>query len=184
MSNLGLQVCNLWPQMLNQINRQQLSCGIEDTCLGATCSWYWNTLSRELMCTLMTVYFYRLTCWICYWPLFAFSYYWCRAVSSLTEKLHIMQSYSSYGSPVLFSPSLVCSHDKFIAFHDISVTKALLLCVAGTIPAAAQLVSSSYHAAMSSPSFGRSASTATMLSPSFGHPAPHEDMKTRSSSSL
>nr|QDQ70840.1 putative protein LOC112895270 [Zoysia japonica] len=54
----------------------------------------------------------------------------------------------------------------------------------GTIPAAAQLVSSSYHAAMSSPSFGRSASTATMPSPSFSRSASHDDMKTRSSSPL
>ncbi|TVU22553.1 hypothetical protein EJB05_32262 [Eragrostis curvula] len=55
----------------------------------------------------------------------------------------------------------------------------------GTIPAAAQLVKSSYHAAMSSPSFSRSASPATMPSPSFGHSAPRDDMhKTRSSSPL
>ncbi|WVZ71692.1 hypothetical protein U9M48_020247 [Paspalum notatum var. saurae] len=55
----------------------------------------------------------------------------------------------------------------------------------GTIPAAAQLVSSSCHAAMSSPYFARSASHATMPSRSFAGSASHEDMhKTRSSSPL
>ncbi|CAN6302387.1 unnamed protein product [Urochloa humidicola] len=54
----------------------------------------------------------------------------------------------------------------------------------GTIPAAAQLVSSSYHAAMSLPSFARS-SHATEPSQSFARSAPHDDMhKARSSSPL
>ncbi|CAN6308118.1 unnamed protein product [Urochloa humidicola] len=54
----------------------------------------------------------------------------------------------------------------------------------GTIPAAAQLVSSSYHAAMSLPSFARS-SHATVPSQSFARSAPHDDMhKARSSSPL
>ncbi|XP_062207889.1 uncharacterized protein LOC133909464 isoform X1 [Phragmites australis] len=56
----------------------------------------------------------------------------------------------------------------------------IFLSVGGTIPAAAQLVSSSYHAAMSSPSFARSASHATMPSPSFSHSASHDDMHKRS----
>uniref|UniRef100_A0A0A9H1A8 Uncharacterized protein n=1 Tax=Arundo donax TaxID=35708 RepID=A0A0A9H1A8_ARUDO len=55
--------------------------------------------------------------------------------------------------------------------------------VGGTIPATAQLASSSYHAAMSSPSFARSASRATMPSPSFAPSAPHDDMHKRRSSS-
>ncbi|KAK3159943.1 hypothetical protein QOZ80_1BG0053040 [Eleusine coracana subsp. coracana] len=55
----------------------------------------------------------------------------------------------------------------------------------GTIPAAAQLISSSYHAAMSSPSFNRSSSPATLPSPAFGHSGSHDEMhKTRSSSPL
>ncbi|KAJ1283209.1 hypothetical protein BS78_03G110800 [Paspalum vaginatum] len=55
----------------------------------------------------------------------------------------------------------------------------------GTIPAAAQLVSSSCHAAMSSPYFARSTSHATMPSRSFAGSASHDDMhKTRSSSPL
>ncbi|OEL37506.1 hypothetical protein BAE44_0001475 [Dichanthelium oligosanthes] len=55
----------------------------------------------------------------------------------------------------------------------------------GTIPAAAQLVSSSYHAAMSSSSFARSSSRATMPSQSFARSASHDDMhKARSSSPL
>ncbi|CAO2185036.1 unnamed protein product [Urochloa humidicola] len=55
----------------------------------------------------------------------------------------------------------------------------------GTIPAAAQLVSSSYHAAMSSPTFARSPSHATVPSQSFARSAPHDDMhKARSSSPL
>ncbi|KAF8724146.1 hypothetical protein HU200_021162 [Digitaria exilis] len=55
----------------------------------------------------------------------------------------------------------------------------------GTIPAAAQLVSSSYHAAMSSSSLARSSSHATMPSQSFARSASHDDMhKARSSSPL
>ncbi|KAL6849922.1 hypothetical protein ACP4OV_020549 [Aristida adscensionis] len=54
----------------------------------------------------------------------------------------------------------------------------------GTIPAFAQLVSSSYHAAVSSPTFARSASHAAMPSPSFPHSASHDDMHKRSSSPL
>lgn len=55
----------------------------------------------------------------------------------------------------------------------------------GTVPAAAQLVSSSCHAAMSSTSFARSSSHATMPSPSFARSASQDDMhKTRSSSPL
>jgi hypothetical protein len=54
----------------------------------------------------------------------------------------------------------------------------------GTIPAAAQLVSSSYHAAMSSPS-GRSSPHTAMASQSFACSASHDDMhKARSSSPL
>ncbi|XP_062190513.1 uncharacterized protein LOC133893497 [Phragmites australis] len=54
----------------------------------------------------------------------------------------------------------------------------------GTIPALSQLVSSSYHAAVSSPSFARSASHATIPSPSFTHSGSHDDMHKRSSSPL
>ncbi|KAF8661563.1 hypothetical protein HU200_056984 [Digitaria exilis] len=55
----------------------------------------------------------------------------------------------------------------------------------GTIPAAAQLVSSSYHASMSSSSLARSSSHATMPSQSFARSASHDNMhKARSSSPL
>ncbi|PUZ56060.1 hypothetical protein GQ55_5G265200 [Panicum hallii var. hallii] len=55
----------------------------------------------------------------------------------------------------------------------------------GTIPAAAQLVSSSYHAAMSSPSSGSSSPHTAMASQSFACSASHDDMhKARSSSPL
>ncbi|GJN06233.1 hypothetical protein PR202_ga23940 [Eleusine coracana subsp. coracana] len=80
------------------------------------------------------------------------------------------------GAPPVIVFSSACAGLAVLAFF---------LSVGGTIPAAAQLVSSSYHAAMSSPSFNRSASPATMPSPAFGHSASQDEMhKTRSSSPL
>jgi hypothetical protein len=88
---------------------------------------------------------------------------------------------------LLFNTTIIWIHFQHIhcrAWHSYYHWNYFYWSVGGTIPATAQLVSSSYHA-VSSHSFARSSSHVAAHSPSFAPSASHDDMhKTRSSSPL